>query len=366
MYTLEEGKDYIVDDEEQLPYIHIKRLGIGHSGLVEKVRDQNTDRIFARKTILFSVRAKEDMMNIFKNEVALIRRLSGHHHFVRVYTTYMAKLEFGIILEPVADGGDLSQYLRIYHDLRDGTHESNSTASSSELLSMRSVMERAFGCLTNGLCFMHAKKVRHKDIKPQNILVHQGKLIFTDFGYSLDTSRLTTSVSEGPPKFWTLRYAAPEVIAYEERDSRSDVWSLGCVLIDIFAALTELIKINVDEDFSKAMDDLHESLLGLPMTGDYNLLPRILINMTALEASQRSSSKDLAARISVQPTLSCRDCRSHPAGVDSIGLHEGSIRNRPPSEGEAEAGPVRNNLLYFLGGTPGEGGNDRLDSSEFS
>lgn len=116
MYTLDEGQDYVFEDEEQLPYTHLKKPGSGHSGLVEKVQDCNTNRIFARKTTQISFSwAKEVRIKVFRNEVALIRRLCVHHHFIRVFATYMTPDEIILILHPVAGNGDLAKYLCLYN-----------------------------------------------------------------------------------------------------------------------------------------------------------------------------------------------------------------------------------------------------------
>jgi serine/threonine protein kinase len=95
-----------------------------------------------------------------------------------------------------------------------------------------------FGCLTSGLAYLHAEKVRHRDIKPQNILVSDKRVYLTDFGVSLDWSELeggtTTATSQTTPS-----YSAPEVANYEPRNEMSDVWSLGCVFLEMATLLKD-------------------------------------------------------------------------------------------------------------------------------
>jgi serine/threonine protein kinase len=95
-----------------------------------------------------------------------------------------------------------------------------------------------FGCLSHGLEFLHTHKVRHKDIKPRNILVHKGPVIFTDFGDCLDYSTDTGGTTTGRPDNLTRRYCAPEVIAWDRRYERSDIFSLGCVFLEICMTLS--------------------------------------------------------------------------------------------------------------------------------
>jgi hypothetical protein len=57
-----------------------------------------------------------------------------------------------------------------------------------------------------------ALKPEHEDIKPRNILVHDDRLIYTDFGYSRDSTNSTRSTTEGPADTLMPRFPDPEVI----------------------------------------------------------------------------------------------------------------------------------------------------------
>ncbi|KAJ8111508.1 hypothetical protein OPT61_g5905 [Boeremia exigua] len=281
---------------EDVPYVHVEVLGNGNSGLVEKVQHRVTKELFARKLIAAPKRRLAEQEAIFRNEIAVIRRLRIHHHFVRVFAAYRTRQHFGIILQPVADGGDLADYLESYHHRRDAA--------------MQMVLQRAFGCLANGLTFMHAQRIRHKDIKPQNILIHQGNVLFTDFGYSLDSSNKLNSASEGRPDFLTRRYSAPEVLSYERRDSRSDVWSLGCVFIELFATLTQYFTVDETSCFAHEMERLRYTLHQLPLQPDciWAVLRDLIITMTKEKGTSRSASKEVAARLFPHPGLMCETC----------------------------------------------------------
>jgi serine/threonine protein kinase len=106
-------------------------------------------------------------------------------------------------------------------------------SSSSDKLSL---LRSFFGCLAHGLRYLHDVKIRHRDIKPQNILVQADRVLLTDFGISLDwehLSRATTTADSG--KTWP--YAAPEVAFDQKRNSASDIWSLGCVFLEMVTVL---------------------------------------------------------------------------------------------------------------------------------
>ncbi|KAL2136085.1 hypothetical protein VTI74DRAFT_5491 [Chaetomium olivicolor] len=94
-----------------------------------------------------------------------------------------------------------------------------------------------FGCLSQAVAYLHSHKpkVKHKDIKPENVVIDDFWVpILTDFGLSKHFE--TGQHSEGPtPK--TIKYAAPEAIQEGERDQHSDIFSLGCVFLEMATVL---------------------------------------------------------------------------------------------------------------------------------
>lgn len=309
MLAFEEGGNYILETDKDVPYTYLGRLGDGHSGVVERVEDKFTGEVFARKTIRIQGRTRAGKETMFRTEVQAIRRLHTHHHFIRVFATYMTKREYGLILRPVADDGDLSDYLTTYWELKEEESENPAGSQRLQIAAMHKVFERSFGCLAGGLAFMHAKKIRHKDIKPPNILVHQGSMVFTDFGFSLDTSALTNSTTEGRPDAFTRRYSAPEVLAYDKRNSRSDVWSLGCVLLEIFSALMDF-ELDERRYFSAQghIEEVHSRLHTMTVPAELAHIPKILVCMTMREASNRGSSHEAASELILRPALTCSKC----------------------------------------------------------
>ncbi|EAQ85102.1 hypothetical protein CHGG_09116 [Chaetomium globosum CBS 148.51] len=94
-----------------------------------------------------------------------------------------------------------------------------------------------FGCLAQAVAYLHRRSVqiRHKDIKPDNIVIDDfGLPVLTDFGLSRHFE--TGQFSEGPtPK--TLKYADPEAMHEYGRNERSDIFSLGCVFLEMATVL---------------------------------------------------------------------------------------------------------------------------------
>lgn len=91
----------------------------------------------------------------------------------------------------------------------------------------------AFGQLLDCLAFLHERRVTHRDIKPDNVLVEltpHFKVVLSDFGMSkaiTETTWLETFCG-------TLKYLAPEVFPFSEttHGPPADVWSLGVVALE--------------------------------------------------------------------------------------------------------------------------------------
>ncbi|CAO2652118.1 Nn.00g004010.m01.CDS01 [Neocucurbitaria sp. VM-36] len=282
---IEEGKDYFLDDNEELPYRLVKNLGHGHSATVEEVVDQWTGSVFARKVFRING-SKSERRRIFSNEIKIIRRLARHHHIVRVFATYISRRETGLILSPVASQGDLESFLQ---DFRDGR------CTESGMYTLIS----AFGCLASGLLFMHTQHVRHKDIKPRNILIHQNSVIYTDFGYSLDHSTATGSTTTGRPHTLTRKYCAPEVQEWEPRNAKSDIFSLGCVFFEIFATLGFCDLPETPVPYHERIGEVKELLQGGigPVNHDYKPISTLTCQMMDASPEHRPSANNIAREL---------------------------------------------------------------------
>jgi len=87
--------------------------------------------------------------------------------------------------------------------------------------------------ILEGLAYLHANKVAHRDVKGANILVTaDGRVKLSDFGHSkrLESTLVTHNFqSLKGTAFWM----APEVIKQEGHGRRADIWSVGCTVVEM-------------------------------------------------------------------------------------------------------------------------------------
>lgn len=97
-------------------------------------------------------------------------------------------------------------------------------------------LQQVLGCTTEAVAYVHSQDIRHRDLKPKNILLSPGRVYLADFGIARDVRECENSLTCG--RAGTPSFIAPEV--YEEIDhhmSPADVWALGGVFLNIVAVL---------------------------------------------------------------------------------------------------------------------------------
>jgi serine/threonine protein kinase len=133
-------------------------------------------------------------MESFSKELQVLKR-AQHHHIVQLVGSYTDPKFVGLLFSPVADM-NLAEFYSLV------------SKSSPD----KSLLRTVFGCLSNGLSYLHSVKIRHKDIKPGNILVMGKTVLFTDFNVSYDGSDTEHSVTNDSMPLMTLKYSTPEML----------------------------------------------------------------------------------------------------------------------------------------------------------
>lgn len=179
----------------------------------------------AHKRILFRQRIGERE----RKEVEILKRLS-HVHIVQLVGTYVQQKYLGILLYPVAvcDLHTLFEDVEAWskavaangNDSSVTRLESFDSDAKARLMALHydfpeggggswaSIVYSRIGCLVSAITYLHDQQIRHKDLKPSNILLSADRLWLTDFGSSTDFSLLSQSATDN--ERGTPRYFAPE------------------------------------------------------------------------------------------------------------------------------------------------------------
>jgi serine/threonine protein kinase len=86
--------------------------------------------------------------------------------------------------------------------------------------------------MSSAIAYLHENHIRHKDVKPSNILLSADGLWVADFGASTDFSSLTQSTTQNGER-GTPKYFAPEVAEFKPNGYAADIFSLGCVFLEM-------------------------------------------------------------------------------------------------------------------------------------
>lgn len=185
---------------------------IGHGGMatVYRARDTSLDRLVALKVLHPHLQRTSEARARFTREAKSVARLR-HPHILEIYDYSGEDSDETYIAAELLTGPTLKELV----------------------LEHRDVPPEIAACIAlqvaDALVEAHAKGIIHRDVKPENVLIHEDRYVkLTDFGiaYMVDTHSFTaTGQILGSPG-----HMAPEQVEGGTSDVRSDVFSLGTVL----------------------------------------------------------------------------------------------------------------------------------------
>ena len=230
------------DEVDLVPLKAERILGTTANAVVESVMCRRIR--LARKTIKCGRHMKrEDAVT----EVEHLQRLS-HFHLIQVIGTYIMGEDLSILLYPVTEY-NLETFIDSIIEPKNTSKEVIDPALDplSEASHRKCFHLFIFiGCLSNALRYLHANVTKHMDIKPKNLLVRQiakdssfwctYRIYIADFGIARAYQSIADSETDSPT-FCTRLYAAPEVIEGKRRGLSADIFSLGCVFLEILATI---------------------------------------------------------------------------------------------------------------------------------
>jgi eukaryotic-like serine/threonine-protein kinase len=212
------------------------KLGSGGMSTVYLARDTTLDRQVAVKVLHREMSEQEDQLQRFRQEARAVAKLS-HPNVVAVIDAGEDGGHPYIVFEYV-EGETLKQRI-----------------SRLGALDPQEALAYAIE-IARGLTVAHNRRMIHRDIKPQNVLIDaEGRAKLTDFGISrqLEQDGMTATGRV----LGTTDYVAPEQAMGHAVDQRSDIYSLGVVL---FEMLVGQVPFHADSQVGVAMKHVNEEL----------------------------------------------------------------------------------------------------------
>lgn len=186
-------------------------LGRGGMGAVYRARDRELDEIVAIKILRADFASDKAMVERFRQEVKLARRIH-HPNVVRMFDLGEHAGGRFLVMECV-QGQSLAMHLERTGALPFGQ----------------------FFLIARGMCAgiaaAHAAGVLHRDLKPDNVLLWEdGRVAITDFGIAraVDSNAQLTQGTLGTPA-----YMSPEQVRAQNIDATTDIYALGAVLFEM-------------------------------------------------------------------------------------------------------------------------------------
>ncbi|XP_047956916.1 serine/threonine-protein kinase STY13-like [Salvia hispanica] len=171
-------------------------------------------------------RSAAEIIALFKQEVSLWHRLSHPNISYCIGASIGAsQLKF-----PASSESRTSCFVVTQH-ISGGTLKNHLFNNRTKKLPFKAVIQFALD-LAKGLCYIHAQKIVHRDIKAENMVIGpKGRLQITGFGVARVEAK---NPSEMTGTTGTLGYMAPEVLDGKPYNHKCDVYSFGICLWEMY------------------------------------------------------------------------------------------------------------------------------------
>jgi serine/threonine protein kinase len=214
-------------------YEILGEAGHGSMGNVYKARDRETGETVALKLLKPEIASDQAMMDRFKNELLFARKIT-HKNVCRVYEfNRVAGIAYTSM--EFVEGESLRSVLNRFG----GLPQRKATDLALQICS--------------GLKEAHAQGIVHRDLKPENVMIDgQGNVKIMDFGIarSMEAGTRLTGSMVGTPA-----YMAPEQVAGKPVDYRTDIYSLGLMLYEMFTGVPAF---SADNSIAVALKQMRE------------------------------------------------------------------------------------------------------------
>eukprot|EP00668_Euglena_longa_P034908 GGOE01044814.1.p1 GENE.GGOE01044814.1~~GGOE01044814.1.p1 ORF type:complete len:785 (-),score=242.90 GGOE01044814.1:170-2479(-) len=266
---------------EKVVYSRARMLGSGSFGTVYLGLNQRTGQMLALKEVALPVAGSAvaaSRMRALSHEIHVLERLS-HPNIVRYFGMQRLPQGFVIFMEYIP-GGSIASLLRQFGPF------------SEELVCtyMRQTLQ--------GLTYLHGEGILHRDIKGGNILVSdKGEVRLADFGSSKAVQDVLIGATAKHSIVGTVEWMAPEMIRGGPVTPASDVWSLGCVMLEMVYAGSPWSRSDFNFSGLSAMYHIGSSDRAVPH------IPSDLLSPEACDLLQQCLQREAGARLTTATLL---------------------------------------------------------------
>ena len=233
----------------------IKQIGKGSFGEVFITSKAGTKELFATKKVKKSMVTAEKVKKYFNNELFILKNVN-HPNIVKLYDIKQTLNNFYLVFD-LCNGGGLSNCLERYKKKHDGKPFPEN------------IVQHLMKQIVSGMKYLHNKKILHRDIKLDNILVKfetdedkdndnyfKATIKIIDFGFAryLENDSLAQSILGSPinmdPKI-LMKMRKIENNQSFGYDQKADIWSLGTVCYELLIGAPPFDASSYDDLVSK-------------------------------------------------------------------------------------------------------------------
>ena len=202
-------------DQLDSRYRVIKQVGKGAFGVVLLVEDKMVHEEIILKFLNAHMASDESVIKRFVSELKLTRKIT-HENVIRIYDFITFGKSSAISME-YFESRSLSQEIR--------------AGKTKDFKRVTNILID----ICKGLSVAHNINVVHRDIKPANILVDEHDLVkIVDFGLAAASSSGDARLTKSGILVGTPTYMAPEQVRGRKIDTRTDIYSLGIVMYELY------------------------------------------------------------------------------------------------------------------------------------
>ena len=248
----------------------LNKIGEGSFSTVLKVQRKKDGIIYALKRVKFAKLSDKEKSNAL-NEIRILASINNKN-IISYKEAFFDENDSSLdIVMEYADKGDLFQLIT--------EHKKTKTHFSEEEIWSTLIQ------LLNGLKSLHELNILHRDLKSANVFLFKGGIVKLG---DLNVSKITRK-GMGYTQTGTPYYASPEVWKDKPYDSKSDIWSLGCVIYEMCALNPPFRAQSMDDLFKKVIRGYYPDI-----SNRYSKdLSEILKLMIQIEVGARPSCDEL-------------------------------------------------------------------------